>query len=521
MKLLLVDDEKITREGLISSIDWESLGIDCILEADDGINGLSAALKERPDIILCDIRMPRMNGIQFIERLKDSSFFPSVVFMSGYSDKEYLKAAIKLKAVNYVEKPLNPEEVRETVLAAVNERKLYLKTQKNEAMDTLRKSSQLALCLTKPYSDEAGNIRQLAAQLNFSGRGYFITYIVSVNTFEQQENRTGLFLKELEKAISFYHLQFLSVRVHATYSVFFLYGETAPSATAVSFFEQKLIQFFYGVAEFYIGKGTMAKGFGKAYQSYASAVVALQSSFFFPVNTLLDSAMAKTAGNTSADSTFDSLDEFKQQLKGRDEDALWRYLKQLCRFYEKNTSALPSQAKAQYFRLLNAVNDARKELGITLPFKEQELWDREDKIMEALENCFCFAQLHDLLTQKVTLFLQSAGFHNTEDPTIFLVKEYVHKNYQKESLSIKEISDHVFLSVSYLCTYFKNQTGTTLNQYITDYRMQKAILLLNDPRYQIANISAEVGYSNGNYFSKSFKKYTGLSPSKYREKNME
>ena len=92
------------------------------------------------------------------------------------------------------------------------------------------------------------------------------------------------------------------------------------------------------------------------------------------------------------------------------------------------------------------------------------------------------------------------------------------KNYVKESLSIKEISDHVVLSAAYVCTYFKSQTGQTLNQYITEYRMERAMSLLADERYQIADISAKVGYSNGNYFSKSFKKFTGLSPSKYREK---
>ena len=89
MKLLIVDDEELTRTGLISSIDWDSLGI--------------------TEIILCDVRMPRMTGIAMLERLE--KFLPDSIpiFMSGYSDKEYLKAAIKLKAINYIEKPLHPE----------------------------------------------------------------------------------------------------------------------------------------------------------------------------------------------------------------------------------------------------------------------------------------------------------------------------------------------------------------------------------------------------------------------------
>ena len=113
MKLLIVDDEELTRTGLISSIDWDSLGITEILQADDGVNGLEMARLHKPEIILCDVRMPRMTGIAMLERLE--KILPDCVpiFMSGYSDKEYLKAAIKLKAVNYIEKPLHPVLLRD------------------------------------------------------------------------------------------------------------------------------------------------------------------------------------------------------------------------------------------------------------------------------------------------------------------------------------------------------------------------------------------------------------------------
>ena len=90
-----------------------------------------------------------------------------------------------------------------------------------------------------------------------------------------------------------------------------------------------------------------------------------------------------------------------------------------------------------------------------------------------------------------------------------------------DTLSVKDISDHVFLSTSYVCTFFKNETGQTLNQYLTEYRMEKAKQLLKDARYRIADISSRVGYSDGNYFGKSFKKHCGVSPSEYREQNLQ
>lgn len=115
MKLLIVDDEELTRTGVIASIDWKSLGIDEVFQADDGVNGLETARIHKPEIILCDVRMPRMDGITMLERVENFLPDSDPIFMSGYSDKEYLKAAIKLKAVNYIEKPLNPVEIQAAV----------------------------------------------------------------------------------------------------------------------------------------------------------------------------------------------------------------------------------------------------------------------------------------------------------------------------------------------------------------------------------------------------------------------
>ncbi len=120
MKLLIVDDEKLTREGIRDSLGLESLGISQVLLEDDGIHGLKTALEERPDIVLTDVRMPRMNGVQMAERILKELPGTSIIFMSAYSDKEYLKAAIKLKALGYVEKPLDMEELASAVKEAVD-----------------------------------------------------------------------------------------------------------------------------------------------------------------------------------------------------------------------------------------------------------------------------------------------------------------------------------------------------------------------------------------------------------------
>ena len=106
VKILIVDDESYTREGILDTISWEDLSITEVKEAFDGINALEILENYEPDIILTDVRMPRLNGIELSFKARELYPSCSIIFMSGYSDKEYLKSAIHLKAISYVEKPI-------------------------------------------------------------------------------------------------------------------------------------------------------------------------------------------------------------------------------------------------------------------------------------------------------------------------------------------------------------------------------------------------------------------------------
>lgn len=119
MKVLMVEDEELTREGMRMCIPWESLGITEVLMAEDGEEGLRKALETEPDIIMADVRMPKMDGISMAfeirKKLKNCRF----IFVSGYCDKEYLKSAIQLSVVNYIEKPIEPEELIEALKKSI------------------------------------------------------------------------------------------------------------------------------------------------------------------------------------------------------------------------------------------------------------------------------------------------------------------------------------------------------------------------------------------------------------------
>lgn len=513
MKLLIVDDEELTRIGVISSIDWNALGIDEVLQADDGIHGLETARLHRPEIILCDVRMPRMDGITMLERLENELPDTVPIFMSGYSDKDYLKAAIKLKAVSYIEKPINPKEVREAVLEA---RDLYLQKQRShhgETLHSLETASRLALQLTVPYVSNSGLIESLSRELSLqihSGT-YFTTFIVKLHSALDLTplSQTEIY-QQLECFLKPSHLDCIYAEKRTHCLVYLVFGPSRPSALTLQDMGNRLREQYAPFGKFVIAAGDTVQGVAKAYQSYASAVILLQNSFFYPANSLLFPSVLESTP-PSREFPVSPEQNFLEFLKNRNAEKMEQLLDQFHSFFICNHSLLPNQIKDFYFKLFLNLDEARKQFLISGA-------SSEESIADTLDNCFNFEELHQALTRRIQGFFRDQENTSRENPTILLIKGYISEHYANPALSVKDISDHIHLSASYVCTFFKNETGRTLNQYLTEYRMERAKQLLVDLRYKITEISSMVGYSDGNYFGKSFKKYSGLSPSEYREK---
>ena len=201
-----------------------------------------------------------------------------------------------------------------------------------------------------------------------------------------------------------------------------------------------------------------------------------------------------------------------EALSNIDQNAASALLEKLLQSFSNNCKFLQNPVKDLYYKLFLCLEDARHQQKIAGS-------GNVESIAETIDDCFTFPELHQTLVDKTSEFFCKAETSSQENPTIFLIKDYISQNYMHETLSVKDISEHVFLSTSYVCTFFKSETGQTLNQYLTEYRMEKAKQLLKDARFKISDISSRVGYSDGNYFGKSFKKYSGFSPSEYRERN--
>ncbi len=522
MKVLIVDDEELTRTGLVSSIDWDSLGIDDVLQADDGVKGLEMARLYRPEIILCDVRMPRMTGIAMLEEVKKILPDTVSIFMSGYSDKEYLKAAIKLKTINYIEKPLNPAEIQEAILAA---RELYCRNQhsrQGEELHSMQTISRLAFQLTAPHGGSPETVRELAAELGLhldddTGFAAVIFHIQAMS--ENVQFSFDSIYNHLNEFLSGTGLHCLCAEKRPQHIVFFILGDQDVLPSALDGACRFLCEQFAEFGRYLAAAGGIGTGPGAAYQSYSSAVILLQSSFFFPEGTLLTAEVLNRDGAASETKwTVPPESLFSKALSQADDAACSQFLNTLFQAFHCSRTQLPNQVRDLYYKLFLILEDTRRQQHIAGAETSDDGSNGTINIIEAIENTFTYEELHQVLTDRTHQFLKDIHTAAAENSTIAIIRDYISKNYMNELLSVKDISSHVFLSVSYVCTFFKNETGQTLNQYLTEYRMERAKELLRDPRYKISDVSSKVGYSDGNYFGKTFKKYTGFSPSEYREK---
>lgn len=516
MKLLIVDDEKLTRQGLLTAIDWKKLNITEIYQAEDGRQGLETARRVRPDIILSDIRMPRMNGIEMSERVHAILPDTNIIFMSGYSDLEYLKAAIRLKAVRYIEKPLVAADIEEAVTDAIENTRFLRQSRHSENLHNLAKASRLALEMTvspaqrPPFSPE---MLQDILPVVIRHSMFFTTLLVNLTTVPDTSIQDAIhsFHTDFNTYLQHMHLQQIHVTKYESYVIYHIFGEARTTAAQLNQAALYLKNFLLPLTRFFIAIGDTVNNIEKVYKSYESAVILMQSSFFSDYNTIL----TPTPNEKPAFTVFtDPAPAYAEALDIQDRERVRHLEKNLYNNLRGNRSLLSNQVKDIYYKLLLSIQKAYHQYHL----HNFDITDGADSLLELVQKCYTLHELHQLLTENSEKFFLRLQEQPAASPVIASIKDFIQNNYFHEQLSVKEISEHVHLSSSYVCTVFKNETGSTLNQYITEYRLEKAKQLLSDSQLKISDISSKTGYTDSNYFAKAFKKYVGISPSEYREK---
>ena len=523
MKLLLVDDEHLTREGLRESLVRDIPEIDEVLEAGDGQEALELAVAHTPEIILTDVRMPHMDGVTFASRIHELLPAASIIFMSGYSDKEYLQAAIRVRAVSYVEKPVSISEVEAAVREAMAYHEQMNRSLRYTSLEHREKEAQLSLLLAGADAGRAQDvppqvlISGLQKETGFPSAGRNVCTALLLKTFPAFSGTGDPMLLSVSEALdaasdSLPVDHILGLRRDCVLIVW-LGSRTGLTDYTLDEIARRLTAPLSRSRRWFLAVGPACRGAAKASESCAQADALLSSAFYCDYNTILRPPVPQPSGQDIPEREIRS---FAEAANEHDTAKLLAIEEEIFDPLCRERCVRPSRVRDTYFKLYIALERGyAAEHG---PFVSRAGNAGDLPIWDRIQSCQTFRELHEMFARDVREAERSAAASAAESGPAALMADYIRKNYRVDTLSVRDISSCAGLSTAYACTVFKAKTGKTMNQYLTDYRIEKAKHLLEDPRIRISEISSQVGYLDGNYFGKTFKKVTGLSPSEYREK---
>lgn len=533
-KLFIVDDEPLVRDGLRDYFDWGKYGIEVVGEAEDGEAALQAFSLLKPHIVLTDVKMPNIDGILLAGRLREQMPDIKIIFISGHDDVEYLKSALKVDAVDYIFKPVNFKE-----LGAVIEKVLGILGGEEKQKDLIY-SMNIKLMQSMPYlrekffmtlvRDECEEGEELRNKLEFLElklpvQGLFCTFVITI------DDRVSIFenMPERDRQLTSFSVlnicqELIDTHLHG-YVFENLQGEFVGILSFVA--EENEEQLFTLASEIKdnllkylqlsvtIGVGKTVQKLNKVYQSYSMAFEAVSQKLFLGKNKVITIDNLQTDHENEYRFDTMKLEKFSAVVKAADEEKLIALTEEVfCELANaRKVNIKYCQNLCLQFILLASRLMIEMEIRTeVLEMDESILWEQVFK-QETVED---MKRLIIHYFVKVCRYINDKRSKKSRN-VIQQIKDIIHARY-KENLTVNDIANEVYLTSTYVCLIFKQETGETINDYITKLRIEKAKELLKDSRNKLYDICYAVGYSDPSYFSKLFKKYTGLSPTEYREK---
>lgn len=507
LKVLIADDEKMPRDILSNYINWSNLGVTGILEADDGLKALNIAMEEKPDIIISDIKMPHMNGIDFATKIREHLPDTKLIFLSGYSDKEYLKSAIKLKAVSYIEKPIDLEEItsllKDTISDLVEEQ-----NKKSEAHVLIENRLCISLTLQSVDSED---VLEKCKSLNKSFCNYnkYVTSIINFNESSYKEINFSSLKSIIELRDDLY---ILGVKGEDCAIIHFALNDEN-TIIKVKEVLAKLISTVKSTINnnctIFASLGKEEASFCELYKSYQTAVMAMQKHFYRGRNIVIAFEDDNSPPLEFDENILTSLDSCIKNNRQTEAEVL---VKRLVLSFKNHENTHHNLVRNTFYKMILSL--ARIAQDRNIPF----LKDQSNHILHTITNS---KTIDEIEKSVLTLILSIFEYLNTSfDPgkdTIVKITNYITSNFCDENITVNSIAEQLNLTPTYLCMVFKRDTGKTINQYITNLRVEKAKEFLAIREIKLYDVARRVGYNDGKYFTRVFTKTTGLNPKEYRE----
>ena len=512
IKIIIIDDEAIIRESLTRFIDWASIGVEVCGTAANGVTAMAMILTQKPDIILTDIRMPSLDGLDLIRMIREQQLPAEVIFISAHSSFDYARQAISLGAFGYITKPINEEELLDMVERCA--KKIRSNEQTSQILSSYQQTCQQKrqLILSRLALQKAALTAEEESLLQdcpgfYSDFSWYtaigIWYSCDHTDFLSEELLSELCPDTSDTAHLLFspepHMQ-LIILLSAQSSSSPLY-QTARKLTLADLFAAE--DTLTILSDVHPWEHNFYHAYVENALTYAAHTVKKEYGIFNFRDTF-----CKTASPTS-------MEEFKKHYYsgGLTKSTLPAMLSEFISFFIKDGTLYDLEYVKLHF--IHLIDSGVEALGGS----KLHSYLHQD-ILSAQKSITAQNHIGEVYIAAYNLFfnLLSSLEEMDRKSTSQLVRSsisYIRDHYA-ENITLAEISGHLYVSPTYFSKIFSQEMGQPFSRYLLEYRISKSIELLRDPNNKIASIAISCGFSDVTYFSKAFKSVTGMSPHRYR-----
>ena len=523
LKVLIVDDEKIIREGMVTGIEWESLGFKVSGQAEDGETALEMIDAIKPDLVITDIKMPFIDGLQLVEILKEKNPNILTVIISGHDEFEYAQKAVKLGAYDYLLKPLDLQYLCQ-MLVDIKEyifqhREMKSDSEELRLLKIFRKiwgayqvPEQDTNYLEKLWNSKLQDLIYCASILSVDPVGcnpggdketehqlmdYFVRELIQSTDSDSYIEKSVLNLEGGKYGIILVGNDFDCMKEDAGGFV---------EKIENSFKNMLGLQTFISVSGIHRGVnglGVAVKEAGKAFE------------FRYIAGNKKVVSFNNIKNKSGLESSYYDFSGILTSIKSGDKNLLSEELKTVLK------AAVARREHAKGFidficaGLLSAAVDIIQEYGGSINdiFEDPVFEFNRLSSVTSIDNAI--EQLSRLLNRIIDYLDKTRKKGITGK--VEAARKYIDAEYANKQISLQMVADYVHINLCYLSELFKKHTDKSYIEYLTGRRIEKAEELLACTDFKSYEISDMVGYENATYFSTTFKKMTGISPMDYRK----
>lgn len=513
MKLLIVDDEEHVREGVELSIDWQHYKINQIFMAENGLEALELVRKHIPELIICDMSMHLMDGTEFLEKLREEGWGSKVIVLSGYQKFHYTRAALLANGVDYLLKPFKIRDLEKAIQKACNQIKQEQEVRLKELSTNFRLNEVNNLVMEQRFSrlieEEQVSKEELNTFLTTIGINpdyfYVVTFLprnkdaIVKKHFARDEQLFNYSMKNIVKELveslgSWYvlqHEEFIIVFISSNYLLVDIEASV------------KKIQDAW--------KRTLRLSSFSGFYKMSLTASRLQLALFEEKSMILNCNIfdhIKSGRKSSVINFF--IDKERVIL-----EAILAKNKQ---YLHELVESFKMELASYEFVSIRELQHYTVEINLLLVRIYSQI--NSDNFHETMP--LWISQLEEWTSKLKQIFsdmLESINYSRleiTHVQSIATVRNYIN-DHMKEEVTLSGLAEIFHFSPQYLAKKFKEEYGTTIMNYLTQLRIEKAYSLLDHTELSIQEVASESGFENLNYFSKVFKKHTGITPSAYRK----